>query len=293
MSSIRISPRHIGKMKSSSFCPQCFWYQIVTGFRPPFESPMPGIMYNLDRFEKLIVEAHFKDKGTAPRWLKELGCTEVVGFPAKLTMEFPALELTMVGMPDAVFRKKDGSLYLVDYKTAKHKGDEDPFMPCYETQLLGYAELLENAGLGDVTSAALVYFENQVAAYSEEPLSLLSTDGFNVPLAVKIHPVELDRKTLKPLLKAFREYADMTCPPEGRSGCKDCKRLDQLFDVEMRLQKSGEYLKTADAYQRSVVFDYRLRHHQEHVISLSRQWETELESRGTDSFDSVPAPWDI
>lgn len=116
MSSIRVSPRHIGKMKSNSFCPQCYWYQILTGFRPPFESPMPGIMYNLDRFEKLIVEAHFKDKGTAPRWLKELGCTEVVGFPAKLTMEFPALELTLVGMPDAVFRKKDGSLYLVDYK---------------------------------------------------------------------------------------------------------------------------------------------------------------------------------
>jgi hypothetical protein len=34
---------------------------------------MPGIMYNLDNFEKAIVEAHFQSKGRAPNWLDPLG----------------------------------------------------------------------------------------------------------------------------------------------------------------------------------------------------------------------------
>lgn len=293
MAPIRISPRHLGKMESETFCPRCFWYQIIVGFHPPFESHMPGIMHNLDRFEKKLVEGHFEAKGVAPRWLSKLCCTGIVEFPAKMTMEVPELELTLVGMPDAVFRKKDGTLYVVDYKTAKCKGADDPFMCCYETQLLGYAELLEDAGVGDVTSAALIYFENQVAAYSEEPLSLLSTEGLNVPFAVKIHPVNLDRKRFRPLLKRFREYADLTAPPEGLSDCEECERLALWFDTEERRRNSDKFLRSANSVQRDFVLRHRLQDHRERLAAVSGHWEREIEYRGTDCFDSTPADWDI
>lgn len=293
MSAIRISPRHLGKMNSPGFCARCFWFLILVGFKAPFAFPMPGIMHNLDRFEKKLVEAYFAKKGALPRWLSKLNCTETVDFPAKMTMEFPKHELTLVGMPDAVFRKKDGTLYLVDYKTARCKGDDDPFMPTYATQLLGYAELLENAGLGDVTSAALVYFENQVSAYSEDPLSLLSDEGFTVPMKATIHSVELDRKALKPLLKRFREYADLSAPPEGLSGCKDCEGIDQWFDTEMRRRNSAKTLRTADSSSRRVIIGHILRDHQERLVAGSGRWEEELRFRGTDCFDSTPADWDI
>ncbi len=64
-----------------------------------------------------------------------LGCTGPVNFPRKMTEDLPKLGLTLVGMPDEVFDKKDGTLCLVDYKTAKFKGADDPFMPIYGTQL--------------------------------------------------------------------------------------------------------------------------------------------------------------
>ena len=107
---------------------------------------MPGILFNMDRFEKILVPAHFAAKHSAPKWLTSLGCTGPVSFPRKMTEELPELGLTLVGMPDEVFSKKDGTLCLVDYKTAKFKGADDPFMPIYETQLWGYARLLEHEG---------------------------------------------------------------------------------------------------------------------------------------------------
>jgi hypothetical protein len=61
-----------------------------------------------------------------------------------MTQEFPDLDITMVGMPDAVFSDAKGNLVLIDYKTAGFKGLEDPFMPTYETQLLGYAQPLQH-----------------------------------------------------------------------------------------------------------------------------------------------------
>ena len=127
--SIRVSPRHLGQMGRPDFCPRCYCYSIGLGFRPPFDMPMPGIMHNLDRFEKLLVQAQFKAKGVAPKWLSSLGCVEPVAFPAKMTMEYPKYGLTLVGMPDEVFSDSDGGIILVDYKSAKCKGDDDPSWP--------------------------------------------------------------------------------------------------------------------------------------------------------------------
>src|ERR1017187_6734475 len=120
--SIRVSPRHLGQMRRADFCPRCFSFLIGLGFRHPWDMPMPGIMYNMDAFEKRIVDSHFQVKGAVPKWLGSLGCIEPISFPRKMTQEFPELGLTLVGMPDAVFKKEDNSLCLVDFKTAKFKG---------------------------------------------------------------------------------------------------------------------------------------------------------------------------
>jgi hypothetical protein len=234
--SIRVSPRHLGQMRRADFCPYCFWYSIALGFRHPWDMPMPGIMYNMDGFEKRIVDAHFQAKSALPKWLTSLGCVEPVSFPRKMTQEYPELGLTLVGMPDAVFSKEDGSLCVVDYKTAKCKGADDPFMPGYEVQLWGYAQLLEHNQIGTVSSAAIVYFENTLADYGEKSLDLLTTNGLQVPFGVKIHPVDLDLDELNSLLKTFREYAYMPEPPNGGENCKTCQRLERLFAIKQGLR---------------------------------------------------------
>ena len=60
---IRVSPRHLGQMRRADFCPRCFWYSIALGFRHPWDMPMPGIMHNMDRFKKLLVDNTSRPRG--------------------------------------------------------------------------------------------------------------------------------------------------------------------------------------------------------------------------------------
>ena len=146
MSHLRLSPRNLGQMNLGSFCSRGFWYQIQNGFKMPFDHGMPGIMFNFDLFEKNYVEAYYKAFDKFPKWLDALDLYSIVDFPAKMTMEFPKYDITLVGMPDAVFMTGSRKLCLVDYKSAKFKGEDDPFLPAYEAQLLGYVPCVRDTG---------------------------------------------------------------------------------------------------------------------------------------------------
>ncbi len=250
MAHIRVSPRHLGMMNSPESCVRCFRKLIDLRFQPPFAFPMPGLMHNMDRFEKKIVQAHLTEHEELPRWLSGLGCLGTVEFPWKMTIDFPEYDLTLVGMPDEVFLNSDGQLFLVDYKTAKFKGDEDGFMATYRTQLLGYTWLLERNNIGTVESAALVYFENKLKDYSDTPLDLLTEEGFTVPFGVKIHEVKIDREELPPLLKRFREIADLKAPPQGNPGCENCGKMQLLLDTEVKLRNQEDYERQRDSLAR-------------------------------------------
>lgn len=294
--SIRVSPRHLGQMRRADFSPHCFWHSIALGFRHPFDMPMPGIMFNMDGFQKKLIQAHFDTKGVAPKWLASLGCTEPVSFPAKMTMEFPKYGLTLVGMPDGLFRKKDGTLYLVDYKTARYKGADDPFMPGYETQLWGYAQLLEHHHIGTVTSAAIVYFENTLTDFATKPLDLLTNDGMQVPFKVRIHEVAIDRGAIEPLMKAYRMYADMAKPPEENDGCKTCERLKVLFDAENGARGNAKAIKgleNKDTATLNYIIQVAAANRREARARQSFGWEDSLADSVDEDIDCIPADWDL
>ena len=250
MAHIRVSPRHLGMLNSPEFCKRCFKGLIDLRFQPPFAFPMPGLMHNMDRFEKKIVQAHLAEHDELPKWLSGLGCSGTVEFPEKMTIDFPEYDLTLVGKLDEVFLNAAGRLYLVDYKTARCKGEEDEFMPTYQTQLLGYTWLLERNNIGTVDSAALVYFENKLKDYEETPLDLLTEEGFTVPFGIKIHEVEIDRDKLPPLLKRFREIADLQAPPEGNADCENCGKMQRLLDAEVKFRNQEDYERQRDGLAR-------------------------------------------
>jgi hypothetical protein len=237
-------------------------------------------MFHLDGFEKRIVEEHFAVEDGAPEWLRELDLDSPVEFPAKMTQEFPDYDLTMVGMPDAVFVKKNGDLCLVDYKTAICKGADDPFMPIYETQLMGYTHLLESNDIGTVDSAALVYFENKAKDLKSHPLQLLTDDGFFMPFGVQIHEVEIDRSALEPLLIQIRKVADVENPPTGLEKCKDCAKLQSLLDKEQKMRDYQEFCKRQRSHFRNYLYP---------KLSLDRQlaraaWKFDLDPDDSEPF---------
>ena len=291
MSHLRISPRYLGQMLLADFCPRCFFYKVQLEFKLPFDMPMPGLMFHLDIFEKRLVQDHQDQKGSLPKWLKELGCSKLVDFPPKMTMDFPEYDTTLVGKPDAVFARKNGLLCVVDYKSAHYKGEGDPFLPAYATQVLGYSLLLEHHNVGQVENAALIYFENKLKDGGLEPMDLLSNDGFDVPFRVKIHEIEIDRSALDPLLKRMREFADMKTPPEGRKKCKDCARLQKLLDDEVVRRGAEDYARGKDGLAR--LRSRRL----EAARQAARQgWEEQQDDipvMAAEVSDSVPAPWDF
>ena len=292
MPHLRISPRHLGQMLLADFCPRCFFYQVQMNFKPPFDRSMPGLMFHMDSFEKRIVLAHLEEHGAMPKWLKKLDCTSAVDFPAKMTMEFPKHDIELVGMPDAVFRKSNNNLYLIDWKTAMYKGEADPFMPIYQTQLLGYAVLLEGNGIGKVEDAALVYFQNGLKNYESKPLDLMTAQGFDVPFSALIHEVDIDRSGLDPLLKQIQAIARLTAPPEGRERCRDCARLQSLMDGEFFRRNLEDATRVRDGYGR----------HLSRGFERSRQrarnaWEEDGDSESllrldSEALDQVPASWD-
>ena len=249
---------------------------------------MPGIMYYLDMFEKAIVDAHVEAEGELPAWLEDLNCETTVEFPSKMTAEFPKFDITMAGMPDAVFKKRSGKLCLVDYKTALAKGDADPFWPIYRIQLAGYVHLLEANKIGVVDSAALVYFENQAKAYRSSPLDLLSEQGFHIPFKVTIHEVDIDRSELEPLLKRFRDYADLKTPPEGLEKCKDCAKLEQLFKIEQDIRNMEDVWRRRDQFFRLSMYPEIQARRQRAKMAWDLTLDEDLQPVDPEFFDSVP-----
>jgi hypothetical protein len=283
-------------MRRVDFCPRDFKFSIELGFRPPFDMPMPGIMFNLDRFQKALVDAHFAQNGRLPKWLASLGCVEPVTFPAKLTQEMPNLGLTMVGMPDYVLRSKDGSLCVVDFKTAKFKGANDPFMPVYEAQLWGYSQLLEHNDIGEVRKAALVYFANDLADYADEPLALLTSDGIRVPFTVNIHQVKIDLDELGKLVKIFKSYVDLPELPDGIENCKTCTRLERLFEIDRTFAGRKKVIKdlcNRDSLALDRILSQQNVLRRERLIKASQLWERDLDDELTDNLDYVPGKLDL
>jgi hypothetical protein len=260
------------------------------GFKLPFDRSMPGLIYDLDAFEKKVVKRHIAEHDALPEWLKDLGCTGTVDFPPKMTIDFPKYDVTLVGMPDEVFRKSNDRLCLVDYKTALCKGGNDPFLPVYQAQLLGYVHLLEANDVGKVDQCALVYFENKLKDEGIDPLDLITDDGFDVPFRVTIHEVEVNRSDLDGLLKKIRSYANENHPPKGSCKCKNCPLLQNLLDFEVNQRNQEDFARQRDGLARALSRELESYRVQARTLGLGSDEEPEL---AAEVQDCVPGPMDL
>jgi hypothetical protein len=225
MSTLRISGKNLAHFNLSTCCMRALWYLLQIGFRPPFNI-FPGIFSTFDSMQKKFVRAHLDTKGTLPPWMKKFkDGIELANTPYKLTFLYPDTDILVTGIPDEVLKKKDGSLLLLDYKTARYSRGQDALLPIYTAQLNIYIGLLDMLGHGTVTSAGLVYFEPTETRTGKDD------ECFVVGFKATEVPIELDPKLTPKLLKAARKLADQQTPPECKGHCKDCDLLDTLFAV--------------------------------------------------------------
>jgi len=237
MNRLIISAKNLGELALPESCPRCFWLKTKARGKLPFQI-FPGIFSSIDAYTKRVVHAWMDQNGGAPVWLDGLG--EVTGYidpphHSRFTMEVPEHDILLTGAPDGILKLADGSIAIIDYKTAKFTPAQDELMPMYVVQLNGYAAIAEHQGIGRISKLALVYAEPVTDEETAAQHEIHTDDGFTMPFSVSVHPVDMKPEQLPPLYRKAREIYDLPEVPEGREGCDDCKFLDNLMLLARKL----------------------------------------------------------
>jgi len=204
--------------------------------RLPFQI-FPGIFSSIDAYTKRAVHGWIDELGP-PAWLERVG--EITGYldpPSYHTfqMHIDDYGILLTGAADGILKLADGSIAIIDYKTAKYTANQDALLPMYATQLNGYALIAEHLGIGTVSKLALMYCEPVTDETTATSDAIRLGDGFAMPLEVSIHPVPLETDELFPLFQQAREIYDLAEAPTGRTDCDDCRNLDKLMRLARKL----------------------------------------------------------
>jgi len=220
-----ISVRELGSLALPDFCPRCFWFERHTD---PTRFPFPGIFNTLDSVSKKSVYRSFLQRGVKPDWLPVSDVVDVV----KGSLHFHYVDKTsgwtLIGEPDSIFKLKDRTYHIVDYKTAKFTETQDKLFPLYEVQLNGYAflaPLREIEPIKPISKLSLVYCE---------PNSELHNDtDFTLGFTTKPLNVELKTELIPQLLKKAREIVDQKTPPPARQDCTGiCSWIERILEKQ-------------------------------------------------------------
>ena len=138
-----LNARTLGALALPNACERCFWLHQRIGAPP---TPFPGIFSSIDSYSKKVLQAALKHAQRLPHWFEQF---ELNGEPLpvphyswfKIATGHGSLQLS--GTPDEILLAPDGSLIIIDYKTARYN-PEDHLRPLYEVQLNVYARIAEN-----------------------------------------------------------------------------------------------------------------------------------------------------
>ena len=160
----------------------------------------------------------------------------------------------------------------------------------------GYAQLAQHHKLGDVSSAALVYFANTLKDFEDKPLKLMTKKGIQVPFEVKTHIVDVDLDQFSSLLKKFSTYIDLESLPKASEGCKTCERIDRLFDIlhsDQSRQKVIADLLYRDSASLSLILKKEYENRREAIVRDSMSWEASLTEPLPFDWEYFPSPSDL
>lgn len=227
---IRLAARQLGSMALADWCARCFWYRLQVRHKLPFQI-FPGIFSSIDSYTKRVVHHWFDVHKCAPPWLEELGVAGYIATPhwSHFKWVFEPYGVEVAGTPDDFLLCRDESLKIPDYKTAKHTPTQDVLLPEYQVQLNAYAQIAANLGYPRVSGLALVYLEP--VCDCDNYCVHCSERGFDMEFHAHIVSIERRSEMLDPLFERAREIYEKTEPPEGRLGCQDCRRLDDLMNA--------------------------------------------------------------
>jgi hypothetical protein len=288
---LKISPRVAGHTALESYCPRCFWYRLRLKTMP--FSIMPGIMFRMERMEKAYMLAEIEKNGCLPAEFKPFNdCKEPVVFPFAMEAPHPETGVIVTARPDWIHRKRNGNLALLDLKTSDPNGGGRTFHAGYEIQVIGYSWVAEAHELGKIDQAGLIFAYADVEAFEKNPLVHRSETGIVIPFRFEAHEVKLEYSRLTKALIEAKRIWELSRPPEGREGCKDCKILLRVFDLEEELRTTSRDLLVWGRYYKD------LHYQQSYFRELIRMQEDDMQELQKDAQescgnDSIWTNWDF
>ena len=224
-----MSPKQLGELANPEFCPRCFWLHHRMKFKAPYDM-FPGIFSTLDKYQKNMVTEHIKAYGKVPEWLNVFG--EFVGVEpsphwSKFSIDLPN-GWKFRGATDTLLRKTDGSLFILDEKTAMPKGDGHRLELMYDVQLNGYAKIANEVGLGPVSGLGIVYNTPQQFGEDITVEKMASSDHYVMEFRPVTRVVPIDMVNVDRLLDTAISLVENETCPGGFEGCSNCIKIDEL-----------------------------------------------------------------
>lgn len=230
MTQIRISAKVLGELALPDFCPRCFWIKLKCK-KLPYQI-FPGIFTSIDSYTKKVVHLYFEKHDGLPAWFGGFGS---LGQPVEVPPlnQFRIIDkdtnIMLTGIPDEIFRKPDGSYFIVDYKTARFTGNQDRLLPMYTVQLNAYAYIAERTSFNPINGLGLIYYEPATDIRTKVIDLLTYDDRFSMYFVAKLLSIEYYPDSIKNHLRKTREIYDLPRPPEGVRKCENCKLLSNLI----------------------------------------------------------------
>lgn len=240
---LAISPRNLGLILLETYCAFCFWLLLRVKFHMPFEHG--GALWTyLQQIEEAQITHHLEKNGCLPKEFSPFcDISTRADFPhhwSKFRYEHKS-GVTLYGVPDEIFTLADGSLCVIDHKSAINKGEGDPFLPIYHAQTIGYADIAQNGlKLGNVTKAGLFYWEVLKDEAVADPAGHYEKGKVWVPFRPKPLEFDVDFAFLDSPLKEAKKLWRADAPPAGREGCSDCVKLKALFELGSRIDAADQ-----------------------------------------------------
>jgi hypothetical protein len=238
---LRITPKRLGQILMDSFCARCFWYLLQQRFHPTFDHFGGAIFNDLERAQMAVVgDLLQKNRELPEEFAPFCDLVDRVEYPRNWRKFKHILDsgVELYGVPDDIFNVSDGSIAIIDHKSAHPREGKDPYLPCYQTQVIGYALIAEfGLNLGCVSKAGLFYWSAQHEAVISEPGKSYHHKKLWMSFVPKPVAFDIDYALLDAPLKEAVRLWDENTPPERSDGCKDCKKLDALMAIDARIQE--------------------------------------------------------
>jgi hypothetical protein len=213
---------------------------MMCGDSLPFQI-FPGIFSSIDSYSKKVTMAHYRRHGRVPKWFDgfgQLGVPIAVPGWSKFQTLDEETNILLTGVPDEVLRHPERGIWIGDYKTARFTNTQDKLTAMYEVQLNCYALIASRIGLGSVYGLGLLYYEPMTDLETSDADFLIKDNCLFLEFSPKLQPVKLETRIIPSLLRRVRGICDLPESPTGRTGCRDCSRLEILTETAQRLGRN-------------------------------------------------------